>query len=540
MPVQVIQTHISYVLLTGQFAYKVKKPVDFGFLDFSTLARRRHFCEEELRLNRRAAPDLYLAVLPVCQAGAAYHLGSQQGPVVEYVLKMRQFPQEGLLLNYFQRGELTEDLIIRLGVAVAQFHAQTHTDDRILSYGTVAQIKVAIDENYAATMPFINGLQTEAHYQETRSFTDRFLAQRSAIFEQRRNDRKIRECHGDLHLRNICIWQDQIYLFDCIEFNEPFRFVDVIYDIAFTVMDLDARARPDLGNAFLNAYLEQTGDWLGMQVLPLYLCRQAYVRAKVMSLMLLDDGLTDDDRQHAEQEAAHYYHLAWCYAQYPTEPPDLTSASAIGPDESATKTIEAGKRNHPSGIDPIHLASLQPGPPQNIGQLIMMAGLSGSGKSTVARIIARRLNAVHLRSDAIRKHLAGIAVTDRGSDELYTPEMSVKTYDRLQDLGFTLVQQGFSVILDAKYDRHERRLSVLAKAQQMGIPFRILHCQANTSTLKTRLQQRQNDVSDATVNVLASQTFDPFDPNEQPYVLNLDTTSAIEPQLPACHFSNVE
>lgn len=476
-PIELIQTHVSYVFLTGDYAYKVKKPVNFGFLDFSTLEKRQHFCLEELRMNQPIAPDIYLDVLAIAQVGDTFALGGSGQPV-EYALKMCQFPQDALFIKLFEQGKLTEAQMEELGQIVAQFHAKAHTDDYIRSFGEVSKIREAFDENYQQTEKYIGGPQTQQQFEGTKRFTDTFFEQRYEVFTKRREHDRIRECHGDLHLRNICLWQDNIQLFDRIEFNEPFRFVDVMYDVAFAVMDLEARGRKDLGNAFLNTYVEQTGDWEGLQVLPLYLSRQAYVRAKVTSFLLDDPGVPEDAKQEATTVASDYYRLAWEY----------------------TKT--------------------------NQGRLILMSGLSGSGKTTVARHLARRLGAIHLRSDAVRKHLAGIPLDQKGGDELYTSQMNQKTYDRLLQLGIALASQGFPVILDAKYDREATRQEAIAQANGHQLPVQIIHCTAPEDVLRDRLLLRTGDVSDATADLMTQQkaTAESFTETEQSFVTTIDTT----------------
>lgn len=483
-PIQLMQTHVSYVFLTGDYAYKVKKPMNFGFLDFSTLEARGHFCSEELRMNQLMAPEIYLEVLPITQQGDRFVLGGAGQPV-EYVLKMCQFPQEALFINLFEQGKLTEAHMEELGRIVAQFHAEAQTSDYIRSFGKVSKIREAIDENYQQTEKYIGGPQTQQQYEETKHFTDTFFADCQELFATRRETERIRECHGDLHLRNICLWHDKIQLFDRIEFNEPFRFVDVMYDVAFTVMDLEARGRQDLGNAFLNTYVEQTGDWEGLQVLPLYLSRQAYVRAKVNSFLLDDSGVPDDAKQEASAIASDYYRLAWEY----------------------TKT--------------------------NQGQLILMSGLSGSGKSTVARHLARRLGGIYIRSDAVRKHLADVPLEQPGRDELYTWAMSEKTYARLLELGIKLASVGFPVILDAKYDRQKFRQDAIALFKSYQLPVRIIYCTAPEAVLRDRLLSRTGDVSDATANLLTLQqaAAQPFTEEEQPLVITLDTTQDWASQL---------
>jgi uncharacterized protein len=477
MPIELIQTHASVVLLTGDFAYKLKKPVNFGFLDYSTIANRKHFCEEEIRLNQRGAKELYLAVLPISQQGHKYQFG-HDGEVVDYAVKMLQFPQSALLSNLFESGQITSDDIVEMGQVVARFHAEAQTSEYISSFGTVAKIRQSIDNNYRQTEKYIGRSQTQPQYTETKAYTDRFLIENEQLFLDRIAGGFIRECHGDLHLRNICYWQHKILLFDCIEFNEPFRFVDTMYDVAFAVMDLEARGRKDLANRFLNAYAEQTGDWAGLQVLPLYLTRQAYVRAKVTSFLLDDPGISIKDRVAALAAATNYYRQAWEY----------------------TRTKQ--------------------------GRLIMISGLSGSGKSTLGQRIAESVGGIQIRSDAVRKHLGGIPLLAKGDDSLYTPEMTARTYQKVLLLGTKLAVQGFTVILDAKYDRQSLRTAVINLAQSEGIPLDIIHCTAPTSTLVDRLAQRTGDIADATVDLLASQqaAWEDFSPIEAQYVSTIDTT----------------
>jgi uncharacterized protein len=479
-PIELMQTHASYVLLTGNFAYKLKKPVNFGFLDYSTVEKRQHFCTEEIRLNQRGAKELYLEVLPIAKRGDNYAFGNA-GEVVDYAVKMVQFPQAALLSNMFEAGTIGNPDIEEMGQVVAEFHANAQTSEYISSFGTASRIRESIDNNYNQTAKYIDRAQTQAQYTETKAYTDRFSIEHAELFQERVNSGFIHECHGDLHLRNICRWHDKILLFDCIEFNEPFRFVDTMYDVAFTVMDLEARGRKDLANRFLNTYAEQSGDWAGLQVLPFYLSRQAYVRAKVTSFLLDDAGISDADKEVAAKTAGAYYHQAWAYTQ----------------------------------------------PRQ--GKLIMLAGLSGSGKSTLGKHIAQKIGAIQLRSDAVRKHLGGIALLEKGDASLYTPEMTARTYDRVLELGSKLAAQGFTVILDAKYDRVSLRATVINLAQARSIPLRMLHCTAPEQVLRARLQQRTGDIADATVDLLGSQqaSWEDVTPAERGYLVTVDTTQDI-------------
>ncbi|WP_396797496.1 AAA family ATPase [Microcoleus sp. FACHB-1515] len=396
---------------------------------------------------------------------------------------MRQFPQDTLLMAMFERGELSEELVIELAKAIARFHRKTATNDYIRSFGKVEQVREAIDQNYEQTEKYIGIAQTQEQFDDCRQYTDRLFADCQHWFDRRIAQDKIRECHGDIHLNNIAYWNDQLLLFDCIEFNEPFRFVDTMFDVAYIVRDFDSGDRQDLTTLFLNTYLEQTGDWEGLQVLPFYVNRQAYVRAKILSFLLDDPAIPASDKAGIQKLAARFYRQAWRYCQ------------------------------------------------QQQGCIILISGLSGAGKSTTARTLAKQLNAIHLRSDAVRKHLGGISVEDRGDASLYTPEMHEKTYDRLLELGLLLAESGYTVILDAKYDRQHYRQAAIEQAKSHDMPLQILFCDAPAEVRRDRVAQRTGDIADATVDLLPQQEFDPFTETEQSYVQVLDTTQAIDPQL---------
>lgn len=477
--IQLVQTHASYVFLTGKYAYKIKKSVDYGFLDYSTLAKRKHFLETELRLNQQIAPELYLQVMTISNQDNRLILGGVEN-IIEYTLKMHQFPQEDLFSHLLEAGKLSGDRFRQLGKIVAQFHDQAATNEYIRSFGSVEKIQAAFEENYRQSQKYIGVVQTQEQFNATKAYSDGFFAKRENLLLARLKHQKIKECHGDLHLNNICLWRDQIQLFDRIEFNESFRFVDTMYDVAFTVMDLEAKNKPEFANVFLNSYLENTGDWEGLLLLPLYLSRQAYVRAKVNSFLLDDPQVSESEKKSAQQLALNYYRQAYQFTQ--TKP----------------------------------------------GKLILMSGLSGSGKSFVASALAIQIGAIQIRSDAVRKHLAGIPLDQLGTDAIYTPFMSQKTYDRLLELGVRLAQAGYTVILDAKYDRLTLRQAVIAQAQEQNIPWQILHCTAPITVLRDRLNQRQGDISDADATLIKSQMaqMESFTTAEQTYVTTIDTTQA--------------
>ncbi|CAN1213268.1 gluconokinase [Tumidithrix helvetica PCC 7403] len=487
-PIVLMQTHISFVLLTGKYAYKIKKPMNFGFLDFSTLQKRHYFCQEEIRLNRRLAPELYLGVLGIVEKDGkfAFASGDSQERAeiepVEYAIQMPQFSQDNLLIELFEAGKLTLENVVDIGKQLATFHAHAATSDRIASFGTMSAVRTVAEDNYQHTQKYIGIAQTQDQFDRTRAYTEKFFTEHEDLFRDRIAQGKVKECHGDLHLKNICLYNGKIQIFDCIEFNEPFRNSDVVYDAAFLFMDLQFRGRPDLANAFLNTYLESTGDYAAAQLLPLYCSMRAYIRAKVTSFLLDDPNIPADVKQNAKQEASAYYQLAYEYTQ-----------------------------------------------PQQ-GKLLLVSGLSGSGKSTTAKALAQKLGAIHLRSDAVRKHIAGIDLMERGGQGLYTPEMTQKTYTKLCELGILLAKEGFTVILDAKYDRLALRAQVLKAAVQAQIPCQMIYCTAPVEILEQRLRDRTSsnrDIADATVDLLVSQkaSFEDFTPQEKQQLIEVDTAS---------------
>jgi aminoglycoside phosphotransferase family enzyme/predicted kinase len=490
LPIRLVQTHISYVLLTGEFAYKIKKPLNLGFLDFSNLEKRRYFCYEELRLNQRLSPELYLDVLPIYLSGQTYRFGSteEEGTEpVEYALLMREFSQESVFSRMFERNELNEEHFRRLAVLLARFHESARSDESVAANGTVKAITSTADGNYEIARRYIGRLQTENRFNKTKDFTDRFLQDHAEWFERRIAEGKIRECHGDVHLNNICMWRNQIQLFDCIEFDAKFRNIDILYEIAFLKMDLDFRSRRDFANIFLNAYLEQTEDYWGAALLPFYCSLRATVRAKVTSLILDEETVTEKQKQQAADDAEKYYELASMYAD---------------------------KRK---------------------GFILIMCGLSASGKTTAARILSPKLDAIHIRSDAVRKRLTGgqeIGAKNYG-EGIYAPEITEQTYARLTEPGVFLAKQGNVVILDATFLKRKFRQRAMKQAESVGVDCRIVFCAAPVGVLEQRLINRSNDISDATIGVLHRQQaeMEHFDDSELPFVSSIDTTKDADAQI---------
>jgi aminoglycoside phosphotransferase family enzyme len=310
--IELKQTHISWVFLAGNFVYKIKKPVDFGFLDFSTLEKRRFFCEKELELNRRLCGDMYLEVVPVNKSDSIKIGG--EGETVEYAIKMRRIPEETIMTQLLEKGKIDKKLINRMAKIIAKFHLKAKKNKRIREFGSVSMIERNWMENFKQSEEFIGKTISKENYGLIRERTREFMKENSALFKKRIAENRIRECHGDIHSGNIFI-ADRIYIFDSIEFNERFRFCDVASDIAFLAMDLDFKTRGDLSNFFVEKYIKYSGDIELEKLLNFYKCYRAYVRGKVTSFKLNDPSVDEEEKSKATKEAKAYFELAMEYAR---------------------------------------------------------------------------------------------------------------------------------------------------------------------------------------------------------------------------------
>jgi len=475
-----ISTHISDLFLTGPFAYKIKKPVDLKFLDYSTLEKRRYFCEREVVLNRRLAPEIYLAVVPITREGENFHIDGKGEPV-EYAVKMVEFDQEGLLDVMAAQGKLSARHIETMAESVSRFHRSV---DRADAFGTPEVVGENVLRNFEQTAKYQGIVVAPERFMKLKEYSERFLTRETSRFLQRIERGAIRVCHGDLHLQNICLDHGRLIIFDCIEFNEALNHIDVMSEVAFLLMDLDHRGLSGLGNRFLNTYLERTQDYDGLSILDFYLVYRACVRAKVACFLLEDPDITEDEKKAAKERASAYFELAEGY-----------------------------------------LTGHRPG-------LILMAGVSGSGKSTVASDLAQALGGVTVRSDAVRKSIAGLSRNDRGTAGLnrgiYAPEMTERTYDGLLERAGPVIESGRWAILDATFSKKRHREMARARAGNLKVPFGILHCTAPRPVLEARLEKRAaagTDLSDADIEIMRQQisAFEPFDPAESGRVVTADT-----------------
>ena len=311
--IKFIETHISALFLTGNYVYKVKKPVDFGFLDFTSLEKRKYFCEQEVKLNRRLSPDIYLGVERITEEGDRILLGGQ-GKLLEYAVKMRQIPEEFLMDKLLEKKQVTSKMIESVSEKLVQFYFLAETNDRIKSFARPERLKQDTDENFGQTEKYIEVTISREVYGEVKKRTNDFFETKMEIFYQRIATDRIRDCHGDLRLEHI-FWGEEVSIFDCIEFNERFRYTDVAADIAFLAMDLDYHNREDLSEHLIRAYIGESGDHELMEVLDFYKCYRAYVRGKVESFRLDDPHIPEEEKKGAQERARKYFNLAYRYVQ---------------------------------------------------------------------------------------------------------------------------------------------------------------------------------------------------------------------------------
>ena len=459
---RLLETHISWVLLTGEWAYKIKKPVDFGFLDFSSLDKRKYCCEEELRLNRRLCPQIYHAVVPVCQGPEGINLKGS-GVILDHAVKMRQFDPEAILSRLLPTGQVEINAFRQLGYGVAAFHESAAVAPSDSPWGTMPAVTAPVRENFIQIEPLLT-LQDDRDL--LMQLSERANVQGGvleALFYQRRQRGFIRELHGDLHTGNIALIDGEWLPFDCIEFNPSLRWIDTASDVAFLLMDLEYLGYSAQANRFLNAYLEYSGDLDLLPLLPYYKAYRAMVRAKVNQLRLQQPHLEEGALQQLKREFDGY--LQFCQG------------------------LASGSRPF----------------------LALMMGVSGSGKSTVAQQVAETTGAIHLRSDVVRKRLFGLKPNQASGSGvgggIYTSEASRRTFSQLREDARRVLEWGLPVIVDATFLSVAGRFPFRELANACGVPFAIISCEAEPAELERRILQRQQeqDASEADIAVLHNQ-----------------------------------
>ncbi len=477
---QLRETHISWVILTGSFAYKIKKPVKLDFIDASTLEQRRHYCEEEVRLNRRTAPDLYIDVVAITLQHGRALIGGH-GIAVEYAVRMRQFSPMDELPALLAKQAVAAEEMAALGELIAAFHRDAPHAPTMRAPEKTEQIHRAVFDNLQQLLDMAAPADPEERMNHLAAWTRDTAHELAATFQQREREGFIREGHGDLHAANIVRHEQRLVPFDCIEFDTRMRWIDVIDDISFLVMDLMSYGRDDLATTLLSRYLEVTGDYDGMQLLPFYATHRALVRAKV----------------------------------------DALTARSV-----PARAAECRDRKEQRLV-----AAMTWTTPQRHPFLILMHGASGSGKSWLSDRLVPELPALRIRSDLERKRLAHLGPAQSAAagvrEGIYSPRFSERTYERLAHCAERCLLTGFSVIVDASFLDGAHRETFQALAARLGVPRLIVSCESDPIAASAHLLERSargTDASDATLAVLDAQLreFKPFPPSERADVIEVD------------------
>jgi len=459
--VRVIQTHISWVFIASPFVFKVKKPVNLGFLDFSTLEKRHYFCQREIELNRRLCPEIYLDAVPIYEAASSFSF-KPRGKTVEYAVQMRELPHDYFLIELLEKNLVGEKEINRVISTLHRFYQAESPTAEIEQWGTPEKLKISTDENFTQVEPFVGKTISSAAFEAIRHYTNQFYKLNENLFRQRIQQHRILDCHGDLHLDHVHLTPEATTIFDCIEFNDRFRFIDVANDLAFLAMNFDFEGRADLGNLFLRNAARELGDAGMLRIANFYKGYRAVVRGKVESIQATEKETTN--RQEHEKQAARYFRLALRYT----------------------------------------IASSEP-------LVIVVIGRVGTGKSTIAKRLAGELDWPVFSSDEIRKTLAGVPLAQRTPPDLrakiYSAQKTQRTYRKLLEDGFAAIgcsrgrrprprQSHNGVILDATFSRRALRRFLRDECKKANVSFQFVELEADPHEIKRRLRARDEETAE--------------------------------------------
>ncbi|HEY6838678.1 MAG TPA: AAA family ATPase [Geobacteraceae bacterium] len=453
--VRLVQTHVSFLFLTDNYVYKIKKEVDLGFLNFSTLDRRRFYCDEEVRLNRRLCPEIYLGVMEVRLGPEGLNLRGE-GSIADYAVKMKRLPAERMLDRLLDEDAVSDDDVRRIARTIAAFHLAADRGVEIDCYGSLEVIRQNWEENFNQLQDFVGFTIDRRDLGIVRGWVDRFMAANEQLFSARVRDGFVRDCDGDIHAENICLG-DTICIFDCIEFNSRFRYSDTAADIAFLLMDFDFHGKRRLAEVFIAEYRVQTGDDGVVSLVNFYKVYRAVVRSKVESFRLRDPHLSEEERSVAGKRAGRYFRLARGYCLR---------------------------------------GNLSP-------TLLIMCGLMGSGKSTLADELSFELGMDIFRSDVVRKELTSVGATchqyEAYGEGIYSREITESTYRALLSLAAQRLQAGYSVVIDASFRHRGDRLDFCELAKKHSANFVIVFSSCGDELTRQRLAERMDrsdEVSD--------------------------------------------
>ncbi|HKQ93287.1 MAG TPA: AAA family ATPase [Blastocatellia bacterium] len=483
LPIEMKQTHISVLLLSRNYVIKLKKPVDFGFLDYTTPNKRLKACEGEIRLNRRLCSDTYLGLGRVIDLNGAIRFSGSTGEIVDYCVWMKRLPEDRMLDRMVVNNTVTEEVIDRVAARLCEFHRTASRGPEIAKWGGLDEIRHNWEENFIQTEPFVGRTISATDYEAIRLWTREEIETKAGLFDRRAREGRVVDGHGDVRCESVCVTNGAICIYDCIEFNDRFRCGDVASEAAFLAMDLDARARPDLGFFFAEAYQRRTGDEDFFMLLPFYRCYRAYVRGKVLSFRLNEAEFSEEEREDAATRAKNFFDLARRYASRLRAP-----------------------------------------------TLIVVGGLSGTGKTAVARAIAGELGLQALSSDAARQSIFGDAKMQAAYGEgAYNAEANQLTYRKLIESAAQALKNGRSVILDATFREAGPLATARSMAAEAGARCRFIECRLAPELVRSRLAERaarKEGLSDATWEVYLRQREERASLNAEPGAdhLILDTS----------------
>ncbi|MBY0527647.1 MAG: AAA family ATPase [Gemmataceae bacterium] len=455
--VEVVQTHISAVFLAGDFVYKVKKPVTLGFLDFGTLDRRRHFCDEEVRLNRRLAASVYVGVVPIARYGSGLRVEGD-GEAVEWAVKMHRLPVAATLRDQLQRGDADAPRLRALAQTVARFHVQANRGEAISAFGRFDVVLRNARENFTESTAQIDDTISQTVFERLRVLTEQSLARLKPLIDVRAERDVPCDTHGDLRLEHVYLFPDRtapddLVIIDCVEFAERFRYADPVADVAFLVMELIFNGWEDLATVFADAYFQAAGDAEGRTLLPFYTAYRSAVRGKVQGMKAVGPEVPDAERARAQARSRAHWLLALGELEAPARRPCL----------------------------------------------VLTGGLPGTGKSTLARGLAEHASFEVIRSDVVRKELAGVVGSTPGPfrEGLYSAEQTKQTYAECLRRAKELLFEGRRVLVDANFGEDQHRRAFLETAREWGVPGILFICEAEPPVVKRRLELRRGDASDA-------------------------------------------
>ncbi len=498
--VELRQTQMSYVFLTDNYAYKIKRPVNFGFLDYTTLGKRRLYCRKEVELNRRLCPDAYLGVVRVTHNNGRTAIGGK-GKAAEYAVKMRRLPQEAMMDVRLAADKVTPEMITRVAAVLARFHEKSATDDAISAFGGIDAVTRNAEENFSQTGKYIGVTLSPDTYQRIRAYTRGFLEANTALFQKRVAGGRIRDCHGDLHAAHICFGDNGICIYDCIEFNDRFRYCDVASEVAFLAMDLDHYGRADLSNGFIDAYVAKSGDAELKKLLNFYKCYRAYVRGKVGSFQSDDPYISAGEKEKALAAARSYFKLAESYIA------DDKGCNRLG--EPLAEFIET---------------ELKP------RFLLIACGLPATGKTAITAEIARIKGGQLLRSDLIRREL--LKDEDIFEEKVAASmEKRALVYEEMFRQADEALGKSDSVILDATFITQSLRRQAARLAAKHKVTLVILQTVCPGDVAIRRILGRSRETYQS--NAVTEQAY--FNNERQFEAVDLDGLKKLHPGLNIVH-----